>query len=349
LHPGAWLAWFASSCFCALLTSNPLYLALGALVTGATYVATCQTKKGQALLPFVLMGLAFAALSVPFNVLTGSAGETVMFSVPQFQAPGWLGGVTFGGRITAEALLIALGTALTIATLVLAAAGFNAAVDHFRLLQLAPKSLAPVVLPLSVAAVVVVQSAAQARVINEAQRLRGRRARGLRVVPGLVLPVLRHALDRSVQRAESLDARGFAGGSGGAKSESILGLGGVGLSAWGAFAFFYYGAEWLPVVALIAGSALVAAVLLRGGGRDRTRFHRDSWGALDTLVAVPAMVSAVLVFAMRVGEFGGATYLPYPYADLPAFHAAGATAFLFLFAPALVLLLNPSSLGAPRD
>ena len=97
--------------------------------------------KGRALTPLGRSGLALAGLSVPLNVLMGSTGPPELASLPVLTFPSWFGGVTFGGTITGEALVTAAGRAISIATLVLAAAAFNAAIDHFRLLRLAPRAL----------------------------------------------------------------------------------------------------------------------------------------------------------------------------------------------------------------
>jgi len=199
LHPGAWLVWLGCASVATFLTSNPLYLSLAFLVSCGVYVSVSGSPKGRALFVFVVMGLGLALLTVPLNVLTGSSGSTVLTTVREVRSPDWLGGVIFGGNLTAEALVSATSRALTIATLVMLAAAFNASIDHFRLLRLAPRAFAPLMLTLTIAALVVPQSIAHGRSVAEARRLRGRRARGLRAVPSLLLPTLQGALERSVQ------------------------------------------------------------------------------------------------------------------------------------------------------
>ncbi|MDP3766420.1 MAG: hypothetical protein Q8S13_00250, partial [Dehalococcoidia bacterium] len=163
LHPGAWLAWLAAGSTAVFLTSNPLYLSLGLLSALGGYLSVRDTAKGRALAPFVALGLALAALSIPFNVLTGSSGPTVLVTMPELTFPRWFGGVALGGDVTAEALVSATGRAIGIATLVLLAAGFNAAIDHFRLLRMAPRSLSQLALTMTIAAMVVPQALAHAR------------------------------------------------------------------------------------------------------------------------------------------------------------------------------------------
>ena len=334
MHPGAWLAWLLCGGAAAFLTSNPLYLSLGFLAACATYVTVRDTPKGRALTPLVMLGVALATLGVPFNVLTGSAGSTVWATIPEWRSPDWFGGVILGGDITAEAFVAALGRAITIATLVLLAAAFNASVDHFRLVRLAPRALSQVALTLTIAILVVPESVTQARSVAEAQRLRGHRARGLRALPGLLLPTLQGALERSVQRAESLDARGFGGGATPDTMPAIAGVAGLGVLAWGAFAHFYYGPGVWAAVAMIAGAAIAIGSIARGG-RPGSRLRDDPWSPVDVVVACASALSVALVLALRVSGAGDVSYVPYPEVATPAFHAAGAVAFLLLLAPAL--------------
>jgi energy-coupling factor transport system permease protein len=334
LHPGAWLAWLVAVSVAAFLTSNPLYLSLALLASASVYASVRHTAKARALAPFVYLGLVFAALSIPFNVLTGSSGPSVLASAPTLTFPRWLGGVTFGGDITAEALVAATSRAITIATLVLAAAAFNAAVDHFRLLRLAPRALSQVMLSLTIALLVVPEATARARAVAEAQRLRGRRARGLRAVPSLLLPTLQGALERAVQRAESLEARGFGANASAANAPLVaIGVAGLGLALWGAFAHFYYGAGVASTVAMAAGAAGICVTLVRVGSPPAGRLRSDKWSAFDVLVAASAAMSIALVISLRLTGGGDADYLPYPEVVAPAFHPAGAAAFVLLLLP----------------
>jgi len=348
LHPGAWLAWLGGACAVAFLTSNPLYLSLALLAAAGVYVLASESAKGRMLSPFVQLGLVIALLYVPFNTLTGSTGTTVLATLPALRFPSWFGGVVFGGDVTAEALVAALGRALTIAALVLAAGAFNASVDHFRLLRLAPRGLSQVALVLSIGLLSVPQAASHARAVAEAQRLRGRRAHGWRALPGVLLPVLHGALERSVQRAESLDARGFGGGEGrGGVAMTIVGVGGLGALAWGAFAHFYYGPGVAPALAMAAGAGLVVLAVAGSGERRQERLRRGRWSMADIAVVASAATSIVLLVALRLTGAGDADYLAYPEVVSPAFHAAGALAALLLLAPAAALLLRPDREEAP--
>jgi energy-coupling factor transport system permease protein len=231
----------------------------------------------------------------------------------------------------------AIDRALGIATLVMVAVAFNASVDFVRLLRLAPRSLSQVMMVFTVAVLVVPQGLKQARAVTEARRLRGRGMRGFRAVPSLMLPVLRGALERSVQRAESLDARGFgAGASGGGWPASLGGAVGLGLCCWGAFAHFYYGVSTVSSVTIAAGAGMVALALLRNGGDAQRRLVRDRWQARDWLVLASALAGVLCLLALRIAGAGDANYLAYPRVAAPSFHPGGVAAFLVLLAPAVV-------------
>ncbi len=336
LHPGAWLAWLSGGCAAVFLTSNPLYLSLAFLVGMGVYLSVRESPKGRAFGAFVLIGLVFAAISIPFNVLTGSSGPSVIATVPELSFPRWFGGFTLGGDITGEALMTATNRAVGIATLVVFAGAFNASIDHFRLMRLAPRALSQLMLTLTVAIVVLPQAVAHARSVAEAQRLRGKPARGLRALPGLLLPTLHGALERSVQRAESMDARGFGGGrTGGGAFAGLGGVLGLGVATWGAFAHYWYGAGLLPTLAIAGGVMLVGIALLRGAGVETTRLRADRWAPLDAIIAIAAVLAAVLMLALRASGAGDAGYLAYPEVVAPVFNPVGAIAMLLLLAPAL--------------
>jgi len=318
------------------LTSNPLYLSLALLVSCGVYQQARESAKGRALTPFVGLGVSLAVLTLPLNVLTGSVGGTTLAELPQVTLPRWFGNVAVGGTVTAEALVVATGRALGIATLVLLAASFNAAVDHFRLLRLAPRSLSQLMLSLTVAVLVVPQAVARGRAVAEAKRLRGRPARGLRALPGLLLPVLYGALERAVQRAESMDARGLAGG--GPRSSGplvMIGVLGLGLAAWGGFWHYYDGPGPLPAATAALGVLVVAGVLLRGGVSGARRLRDDPWSARDVVAAGAAALALAIVAGLRLAGAADLEYVPYPEVTAPGFDVAAAGAFLLLLAPAV--------------
>lgn len=340
LQAEAWLSWLAAASVAVFLTSNPFYLATACLVALIVYEATPGGRRRSAYGWIVKIGLFFALLSIPFNVLTGSSGSTVVVELPRLSFPGWLGGVTLGGDVTAEALLFAGGKALRLVALLLFAAAFNVGVNHYRLLRMAPAALRQLGVVLTVAVLLLPQAFAQGRAVAEAQRLRGRRLRSIRNAGAFVVPMLAGALERSIQRAESLDARGFGSQPSAASTSAWRNLPvllAVALAAAGIYAYLRYPGRPLLALSTIAAAVVVALLVTRQRGRrlSTTRYSRDPITRSSSLVIVCSVLSLALLLAMRLLDLGAITYYPYPVATLPELHPLAVGAVLLLLAPAL--------------
>ena len=116
-----------------------------------------------------------------------------------------------GGPITLEALLYGLTGGLALVTLLLIFAVFNVAVDQARLLRMTPGFIYGAGIVAGIAVAFVPQMVASWQAIREAQQVRGHKVRGIRDVLPLVMPLLVTALERAMQLAESMEARGFGG------------------------------------------------------------------------------------------------------------------------------------------
>jgi energy-coupling factor transport system permease protein len=242
LQAEAWSAWLVAASVAVFLTSNPFYLATAALVGLVVYASLPSGRRRRAYGLIVKIGLFFALLSIPFNVLTGSSGSTALLELPRLTFPNWLGGVTFGGQTTVESLVYAVSRALRLVALLLFATAFNVGVDHYRLLRLVPRALRQLGVVVTVSVLLLPQAFAQGRAVADAQRLRGRRMRGIRDAGAFVVPVLAGALERSIQRAESLDARGFGSMPSAqitGRRTALLTSASIGLTACGAFLYVW--------------------------------------------------------------------------------------------------------------
>jgi energy-coupling factor transport system permease protein len=340
LQAEAWLAWLAAASVAVFLTSSPFYLATACLVALIVYEAMPGGRRRSAYGWIVKIGLFFALLSIPFNVLTGSSGSTALVELPRLSFPGWMGGVTLGGDVTAEALLFAGGKALRLVALLLFAAAFNVAVDHYRLLRMAPAALRQLGVVLTVAVLLLPQAFAQGRAVAEAQRLRGRRLRGVRNASAFVVPVLAGALERSIQRAESLDARGFGSQAPAASTSAWRNLPvllAVALAAAGIYVYLRYPGRPLLALSTIAAAVVVVLLVTKARGRrlSATRYSRDPLTRSSSLVIVCSVLSLALLLGMRLLGLGAIAYYPYPAATMPDLHPLAVFAVLLLLVPAL--------------
>jgi energy-coupling factor transport system permease protein len=368
-HTGAWTCWLAAALAPPLLTRNPIYLAAALAAIGAVYLALGRGGPGTAAAgwgAFLRLGLIVVAVSTLIQPLVVHQGATLLFTLPSWtwtaEALGrTLGTIEIGGRVTLESVVYGAGRGLALLAVLLAFAAFNARVDPYQLLRRVPRFLYRSGIVLSIALAFVPQMLAAQREIREAQALRGHRFRGVRDLVPLLVALLAEGLERSIDLAESMEARGFGAGSptaGGAGADGrpplsvnalhaalatalALLLAGAGVRA------FYPGAAagWL---ALAAGALLLAASLAAVGRRvRRSRFRREPWRRRDTALAA-CSIAAFAAFA-AAWLIGRPTLLFYPYPLLPAppFHPALGIALALLAAPALAARIGRGDAPSP--
>jgi energy-coupling factor transport system permease protein len=333
-HPLAWTLWLGSAMLAVLLTSNPLYHATIALCALVVY-AGVRPRRSGALDVLLSLGLMFCLLSVPLNLLTGSSGTTELFSLPAMTLPGWLGSVTVGGPVTAESLVYAADEALALAAILSIVCAFNAGVDHGQLLRLTPPGLAQLGLVVAVGLLLVPEALARAASLREARMTRGL-ASGWTASHTMLLPLLSDALERAVQRAESLDARGFGALASPVRTgETAVSILGLVLATIGAFAWYYAPDErGVAGSMFLAGAALVLTMAWQQASRGTARrLFVPKLRRNDVLTAAASACSAATFLAMRLAGAGDVTYLPFPVLHAASYSIALGCASLLLLAP----------------
>jgi energy-coupling factor transport system permease protein len=233
--------------------------------------------------------------------------------------------------------------------LILVFGAFNAVVDHYSLLRRTPRMLFHAGLATTIALAFVPQVIMQLGAIRDAQRIRGHRFRSWRDGLPLVVPLLSGGLERSIQLAEAMDARGYgrtAPADGTHRLEIVL-IGGLTLLALGLYFGFTGDARgWLAVGAALL---LVGAVLYRyGAAVSRTRYLRERWRGRDTIAALASLVLLVALTWLRLERAGGLLYTPLPRVTLPAFEPATGALLLLLSVPALLELIRPEGADESR-
>ena len=300
-HTGAWVAWLIAAAMPAFTVRNPLYLVLTLAAAGIVYTALGRRSvAGQAWGGFARLGLLLVGVAVLFNALSVHAGDLVLFRLPER----W---PIVGGAITVEAVIAGVVNGLGLLAILVVFATFNAVVDHYQLLRTTPAFLFQAGVVVSIAITFVPQMVLSAQEIREAQRIRGHRFRGLRDLVPLVMPLLASSLERAIQLAETMEARGFGGAVEPASRRAAIGaqvgilaallalLVGLGLAA--------YRPSLAPWGWALTGSGLVllALVFYRQGRRVRqTRYRRQPWAARDVAVVVGSMVVLAAMILTRL-------------------------------------------------
>ena len=338
-HPVAWSAWLAAALLPALSTRNPFYLCLTLLAAAVSYLALGRRSAlAQSWGAFVRFGAFLWLLTIPFIALTAHHGEIVLFRLPA----SW---PVIGGPITGEALIYGLTGGLSLLALLLVFAVFNVAVDQGRLLRMTPGFIYQAGVVTAIAVAFVPQMVASWQAIREAQQVRGHRLRGVRDLLPLIMPLLVTALERAMQLAESMEARGFGGQVLAASArqriaEQLAILAGLGaLGAGFAGLGFWPGRRVLVGLLLaVGGGALIWAFWDQGRRVRRTRYRRWRWERGDRVVLVVSALAALgwLVAWLARGDW--LFFYPYPpYSPWPTFQPALGLLILALAAPGLLL------------
>ena len=132
-------------------------------------------------------------------------GGAVLFSLPD-----WL--PLLGGRVTLEALLYGALNGAALAGIFAAFTALNRALPVRSLLRLVPRAYYPLAVVMTIAVTFVPATIQYMQQIREAQAVRGKQMRGVRSWLPLVVPLLEGGIERSMQLAEAMMARGFASG-----------------------------------------------------------------------------------------------------------------------------------------
>jgi len=292
-------------------TSNPLLLLLiGAVCAFVVAARRTSAPWARSLGFFIRLGLVVIAVRVVIEIVFGQRGVPghIVFSVPSVTLPSWAQGVSIGGPVTVESILVAATQGLRLAAILVCFGAANSLASPYRLLRCLPAILYEAGVAVTVALAFAPELVLSIAGVREARRLRGRPTRGLRGLRGMAVPVLEGSLDRSLQLAASMDARGY--GRRQALDPGVRRLATAGvvvgllLVAAGVYGILDPGSIFglgLPVFAL--GAAAGALGMVAGGRRTaRTRYRPDRWGWREWVVTCSG---AVALGAVAVAEATG--------------------------------------------
>ena len=306
LHPIAWWLWAIGLATAASRTTNSLLLILILAVLGFV-ISQRRTDApwARAFKYYLIVALVVIAIRVVFRaVFTSDLGpaDHVLFRLPQLSTPDWYSGIQIGGPVSLEGVLAASADGLRLGTLLCCIGAANALANPKRALRVLPGALYELGVAVVVAISVAPQLIESLHRVRQARRLRAGKAKGLRVLRAIVIPVLEDALERSLRLAAAMDSRGYgrvgAASRASRRTTAALMLAGMLGLCSGAYGLLDPTApRWLGVPAILAGSALCCAGLALGGRRvRRTRYRPDPWLAPEWIVAGCGAVAAAAMF-----------------------------------------------------
>ncbi|MDA8073271.1 MAG: energy-coupling factor transporter transmembrane component T [Actinomycetota bacterium] len=267
-RPAAVVVWVLAALAVAFFDTDPLAQAV--VLIGAWALLARRRIEGRRLRSLAIGMGVLGTATVALNGLLSHTGATVVVVLPS-----WL--LVAGGPVTAEGFASGASIALGLVTAVSVTAALSVVIEPTDLVDALPGALHHAGAALGAALNLVPVTAASVVAVREAQRLRGWRARGVRAMVDLAVPVLLGAIDRSVQLAESMEARAFGDGrrtraAGGDRSRAlvVLAIAGLAAVAIAGVARALGVADWyaypVPTVPSVAPLALAPAVLIAALG-----------------------------------------------------------------------------------
>jgi len=303
LHPGAWWLWALGMAAAATRTTNPLVL--GLILAVVAYVVSSRRSDApwaKGFGAYLVLALVVIAVRIVFRMLLdGQHGAHILFTLPEIPLPDAAAGIRLGGPVSAEGVLGAFYDGLRLATLLVCIGAANVLANPKRLLKSVPSALYEVGAAITVALSVAPQLIESGRRVMRARRLRGDLGRRTRWFHQVAIPVMTDSLDRSLQLAAAMDARGYgrtgAASRGNRRLTAALVLGGLAGVCVGTYGLLDAGspdAMGLPM--LVLGVTIGAGgVIASGRTVHRTTYRPDPWRGSEWGVALCGVAVATAV------------------------------------------------------
>ena len=334
LHPLAWWLWAAGLAICAMRTNNPFLLALIGVVACVVVSARRSSAPWSRSITFFLrVGLLVIVIRIAIEILFGQRGVPghVLFTLPQVPLPSWAAAVSIGGPVTLESILDAFVLGLQLAVILLCFGAANSLASPYRLLRSLPAVLYETGVAVTVALSFAPELVQSIGIVRQARRQRGIPTKGLRGMRGVAVPVLESALDRSLQLATSMDARGYGRRISVGKTSRRLAsgatIGGLLLMAVGIYGVIDGGSLLGLGLPILAVAAVLCGVGLAVGGRRtaRSRYRPDPWRQPEWIVAGSGLVALVTMSVAHAFDVPGLTvsFSPLEFPTIPLLPVVG--------------------------
>jgi len=259
LAPRAWVVWSLAAVTVALVSSNPVYRGLVALV--AFNVLLRWLPPGRNLRPLAVAVALAAVFAALINVIASHTGADVLLRLPA----DW---PLVGGPLTVESLTFGGALGLGLVAALLAVAPLSLVLEPHDVVDAMPSPLERTGIAVATSLNLVSGFGRTFTAVRDAQRMRGWRPRGIRSWNEVLVPVVLTAIEDSVLLAEAMEARGFGAGRRTSYARSTVG-----------------GWDWLVVAGALGAAGLFVGARLAGAPID--------WYPYPTLALPP--IDAALV------------------------------------------------------
>jgi len=211
-HPGAWWLAGISLALSASLSSNLLVL-LGICALAMSTVRLCRDESpwARSIRFYLILGFVVVVLRVLFRVVfnLADARTDIFLSLPSISIDlGFGNTLHLLGAISVLSMKAALVDGLRLAAIILAIGMANSLANPRKLLRATPGALYEIATAISIAINLAPQLITSLNRVRRSRGLRGH-SKGIKAIPGIVIPVLEDTIEQSMQLAASMSARGF--------------------------------------------------------------------------------------------------------------------------------------------
>lgn len=331
LHTYAWIIWLISGLVVITTTRNPLIILLVDLILLIIHIWISSNPKNTIKL-FLRFSLSVLTLSTILNMFISRFGKTVLFKIPT-NIP------LLGGNFTLEAMIYGFTNGLILIGIFTLFMILNKVVAVHSLMRLIPQAFQPIAVVTTIAITFIPASQKQFQAIRDAQAIRGQQLKKIRDWLPLIIPLLIGGLERAMQIAEAMTARGFT-----AQTERKPSFYEKALLPVGLVLIILGWMMELAVQLTISGwwligmglFALLVLFFISGKRVKKSVYVEEPWNAASGWITV-ASIFLLLVFILRLPGHQSLLYDPYPAFIIPGFPILQGLAALVLFIPILFI------------
>lgn len=299
-HPASWWLLGLSFAVTASLSNNPITLLLIAIGSMLIVLAFRDLSPWSKSITFYIqLAAAVILIRVLFRIIFNleQSPANPLLVLPELDLElGFGSTLHLLGSISALTLLAALTDGLRLASIILSVGMANSLANPRQLLKSTPGALYEIATAISIAINLAPQLIASLNRVRRARGLRGQ-SRGMRALPGIVIPVLEDTIDQSMSLAASMSARGFGRKGQRTKANQVLvrstGLSGITVLTVGVFLLLISPNTQLFDLVLVGFGVFLLSLYIRLSslGSLRTRFRKEPWQTGDfTLFLLSALV-----------------------------------------------------------
>lgn len=290
----------------ASLTVNPLTLVwLGALSMLFVLAFRDQSPWSRSVVFYIRLAGIVIAIRLLFRIIFNLESDPTnpLLVLPEVNLDlGALVTMHLFGSISAASLQAALTDGLRLAAIILAIGMANSLANPMKLLKSTPGALYEIATAISIAINLAPQLISSLNRVRRARGLRGQ-SKGIKALPGLVIPVLEDTIDQSMTLAASMSARGF--GRKGTQSKARLtlirftGLAGLVLIAVGAFLLILSPTNQVLDLSITVAGLLSTVIYIKMSalGSLRTRYLVQKFRTGDYVIYIFAAMLLALAFS----------------------------------------------------